>query len=87
MRPSSQDLKVLVLDDYEGFAGSVPSYEKVKARAQVVILRAKLKDDAWNAGNWAESVSTFSTKSRCPSSIPSAASTTRSCFLTGATRP
>ena len=45
MSPSSQDIKVLVLDDYEGFAASVPSYEKVKARAQVVILRTKLKDD------------------------------------------
>ena len=40
-----QNIKVLVLDDYEGFAASVPSYEKVKALAQVVILRTKLKDD------------------------------------------
>ena len=45
MNPSSQNIKVLVLDDYEGFAASVPSYEEVKARAQVVILRTKLKDD------------------------------------------
>jgi phosphoglycerate dehydrogenase-like enzyme len=44
MNPSSKTINVLVLDDYEGFAGSVPSYEKVKARAQVVILRT-LKDD------------------------------------------
>jgi hypothetical protein len=29
----SQDLKVLVLDDYEGFAASVPSYQDVKVRA------------------------------------------------------
>src|SRR6267142_2554326 len=45
MTQASQDIKVLVLDDYEGFAASVPSYEKVKARAQVVILRTKLKND------------------------------------------
>jgi phosphoglycerate dehydrogenase-like enzyme len=45
MTHSAQDVKVLVLDDYEGFAASVPSYEKVKERAQVVILRTKLKDD------------------------------------------
>ena len=35
MTQASQNIKVLVLDDYEGFAASVPSYEKVKARAQV----------------------------------------------------
>jgi phosphoglycerate dehydrogenase-like enzyme len=45
MIQASQNMKVLVLDDYEGFAASVPSYEKVKARAQVVILRTKLKND------------------------------------------
>ena len=45
MIPSSRILKVLVLDDYEGFAASVPSYEKVKTLAQVVILKTKLKDD------------------------------------------
>lgn len=45
MTQTSQDIKVLVLDDYEGFAASVPSYEKVKARAPVVILRTKLQDD------------------------------------------
>jgi phosphoglycerate dehydrogenase-like enzyme len=45
MNQASQSIKVLVLDDYEGFAASVPSYKKVKARAQVVILRTKLKDD------------------------------------------
>jgi hypothetical protein len=45
MNQSSQNIKVLVLDDYEGFAAAVPTYEKVKARAQVVILRTKLKDD------------------------------------------
>ena len=45
MTQTSQDIKVVVLDDYEGFAASVPSYEKVQARAQVAILRTKLKDD------------------------------------------
>src|SRR5438132_13701340 len=45
MTQASEDIKVLVLDDYEGFATSVPAYEKVKARAQVVILRTKLKND------------------------------------------
>jgi len=45
MIQASQNIKILVLDDYEGFAASVPSYEKVKARAQVVILRTKLKND------------------------------------------
>jgi hypothetical protein len=47
MTQASQDIKVLVLDDYEGFATSVPAYEKVKARAQVVILRANLKTPSW----------------------------------------
>ena len=45
MNPSSRILKVLVLDDYEGFAASVPSYETLRTRAQVVILKTKLKDD------------------------------------------
>ena len=41
-----KDIKVLVLDDYEDFAASVPSYKKVKARAQVTILRTRLASDA-----------------------------------------
>ena len=45
MTQTSQNIKVLVLDDYEGFAASVPAYEEVKARTQVVILRTKLKND------------------------------------------
>lgn len=45
MTQTSQDIKVLVLDDYEGFAASVPSYAKVKARAEVLIVITKLKDD------------------------------------------
>lgn len=38
--------KVLVLDDYEGFAASVPSYAEMQARAQIVIMRTKLDDAA-----------------------------------------
>jgi phosphoglycerate dehydrogenase-like enzyme len=45
MNQAVQNIKVLVLDDYEGFAASVPSYETLNARAQVVILRTKLKND------------------------------------------
>ncbi len=41
MTQTSQDIKVLVLDDYEGFAASVPAYEEVKARTQLVILRTQ----------------------------------------------
>jgi D-3-phosphoglycerate dehydrogenase len=46
MTQAAEDIKVLVLDDYEDFAASVPSYEKVKARARVTILKTKLKNDA-----------------------------------------
>ena len=45
MTQTSQDIKVLVLDDYEGFAASVPAYEEVKARTQLVILRTHLKNN------------------------------------------
>ena len=46
MTQTSQDIKVLVLDDYEGFAASVPAYEEVKSRTRLVILRTRLKNDA-----------------------------------------
>ncbi len=46
MTQRARDIKVLVLDDYEGFATSVPSYEELKARTQLVILRTRLKNDA-----------------------------------------
>ena len=41
MSHTSQNTKVLVLDDYEGFAASVPAYEEVKARTQLIILRTQ----------------------------------------------
>lgn len=37
--------RVLVLDDYEELASSVPAYEKLRARAQVTILTARLTTD------------------------------------------
>jgi len=46
MTQAPKDIKVLVLDDYEDFAAFVPSYERVKARAQVTILKTKLASDA-----------------------------------------
>jgi phosphoglycerate dehydrogenase-like enzyme len=46
MTHAPHDIKAFVLDDYEDFAASVPSYEKVKARAQVTILKTKLANDA-----------------------------------------
>jgi hypothetical protein len=42
MPHTSEAIKVLVLDDYEGFAASVPSYKELKARTQLVILRTHL---------------------------------------------
>lgn len=42
-KASSDPFRVLVLDDYENLAASVPAYEKLKARAQVTILRERLE--------------------------------------------
>jgi len=39
---SSEKFKVVVLDDFEDMARSVPAYEKLKARADVTILRERL---------------------------------------------
>jgi phosphoglycerate dehydrogenase-like enzyme len=38
--------RVLVLDDYEGLAASMPSYEAVKARARVEILTTRIEGGA-----------------------------------------
>src|SRR5206468_1382422 len=39
---STAKFKVVVLDDFEAMARSVPAYEKLKARADVTILRERL---------------------------------------------
>src|SRR5437899_3259728 len=39
---STDKFKVVVLDDFEDMARSVPAYEKLKARADVTILRERL---------------------------------------------
>ena len=42
---SSERLRVLVLDDYEGQASQVPAYEKLKARADVTVMNSRLATD------------------------------------------
>ncbi len=42
----SRKFKVLVFDDYEDMAAKVPAYEKLKARADVTILRDRLDTPA-----------------------------------------
>lgn len=44
-KASNQPFRVLVLDDYEELASSVPAYEKLRARAQVTILTERLTTD------------------------------------------
>ena len=39
---STDKSKVVVLDDFEDIARSVPAYEKLKARGHVTILRERL---------------------------------------------
>jgi phosphoglycerate dehydrogenase-like enzyme len=43
---STNTFHVVVLDDFENFAASVPAYEKLKARADVTILRERLDTHA-----------------------------------------
>jgi len=38
----SERFRVLVLDDYEGIAAQVPAYERLKARAEVTVMRNRL---------------------------------------------
>lgn len=38
----SERFRVLVLDDYEGIAAQVPAYERLKARAEVTVMRTRL---------------------------------------------
>ena len=39
---SNQRLRVAVLDDFEKISDTVPAYERLKARADVTILRQRL---------------------------------------------
>ena len=41
----SERFRVVVLDDYEGLADQAPAYQKLKARAEVTILRERLATD------------------------------------------
>lgn len=41
----SSSFRVLILDDYEGLAAHVPSYEKLRARSHVTVLRGRLATD------------------------------------------
>ena len=41
----TERFRVLVLDDYEGQAAQVPAYEKLKARADVTVMRTRLATD------------------------------------------
>ena len=63
-----QDIKVLVLDDYEGFAASVPSYEKVKALAQVVILQPKVEKTTPSWPRHCTTCKSYSPSGNAPSS-------------------
>ncbi|MBI3066600.1 MAG: D-2-hydroxyacid dehydrogenase family protein, partial [Deltaproteobacteria bacterium] len=40
---SDQRLRVAILDDFEKIADTVPAYAKLKARADVTILRERLE--------------------------------------------
>lgn len=42
----AERFRVAILDDYEGLASGVPSFEKLKARATVEVLRERLETDA-----------------------------------------
>jgi phosphoglycerate dehydrogenase-like enzyme len=44
--PGSDAIRVLILDDYEGMAATVPAFEKLKQRADVVVMRTRLKNEA-----------------------------------------
>ena len=40
-----EKFRVLVMDDYEGVAEGVPLFEKLKARADVAVMRKRLETD------------------------------------------
>lgn len=42
----AEQFRVAILDDYEGLASGVPSFEKLKARATVEVVRERLETDA-----------------------------------------
>jgi phosphoglycerate dehydrogenase-like enzyme len=42
----SDSIRVVILDDYEGMAATVPAFEKLKQRADVVVMRTRLKNEA-----------------------------------------
>jgi phosphoglycerate dehydrogenase-like enzyme len=44
--PGSDPVRVVILDDYEGMAATVPAFETLKQRADVVVMRTRLKNDA-----------------------------------------
>ena len=45
MTADADRFRVLILDDYEGIADQVPAYQRLKARAEVTILKKRLATD------------------------------------------
>ncbi|HET8563406.1 MAG TPA: D-2-hydroxyacid dehydrogenase family protein [Candidatus Binatia bacterium] len=44
--PASEKIRVVILDDYEGMAASAPSFDRLKARTDLVVMRSRLKNEA-----------------------------------------
>ncbi|MBI2088117.1 MAG: D-2-hydroxyacid dehydrogenase family protein, partial [Deltaproteobacteria bacterium] len=42
---NAQPFRVAILDDHEGLASSVPSFERLKARADVEVMQERLGSD------------------------------------------